>query len=118
MVFENYTVSPGKTGVRGCEEHLRLQVKERFRIFGVLLEGNEPADEGAPLMKDGKQVGVVTVGMYSALNKHNVGIARMPVDCAVDGVAMRVKNASGEIACTAHSMPFYDPHKKIRSAKG
>ena len=114
----DFTVSKGKTGFRGCEEHMRLQGKERFKIYGVLLEGTEPADEGAPLMKDGKQVGVVTVGMYSPLNKHNVGIARMPVDCAVDGVAMHVKNVSGDIACKAHSMPFYDPQKKIRSAKG
>lgn len=114
----DFTVSKGKTGFRGCEEHMRLQGKERFKIYGVLLEGTEPADEGAPLMKDGKQVGVVTVGMYSPLNKHNVGIARMPVDCAVDGVAMYVKNVSGDIACKAHSMPFYDPQKKIRSAKG
>lgn len=114
----DFTVSKGKTGFRGCEEHMRLQGKERFKIYGVLLEGTEPADEGAPLIKDGKQVGVVTVGMYSPLNKHNVGIARMPVDCAVDGVAMYVKNVSGDIACKAHSMPFYDPQKKIRSAKG
>lgn len=114
----DFTVSKGKTGFRGCEEHMRLQGKERFKIYGVLLEGTEPADEGAPLMKDGKQVGVVTVGMYSPLNKHNVGIARMPVDCAVDGVAMHVKNVSGEIACKAHTMPFYDPQKKKRSAKG
>jgi aminomethyltransferase len=114
----DFTVSKGKTGFRGCEEHMRLQGKERFKIYGVLLEGTEPADEGAPLMKDGKQVGVVTVGMYSPLNKHNVGIARMPVDCAVEGVAMHVKNVSGDIACKAHAMPFYDPQKKIRSAKG
>ena len=114
----DFTVSEGKTGFLGCEEHMRLQGKERFKIFGVLLEGTEPADEGAPLMKDGKRIGTVTVGMYSPLNKHNVGIARMPVECAIDGVAMRVKNASGEIACKAHSMPFYDPQKKIRSAKG
>jgi aminomethyltransferase len=114
----DFTVSKGKTGFRGCEEHMRLQGKERFKIYGVLLEGTEPADEGAPLMKDGKQVGVVTVGMYSPLNKHNVGIARMPVDCAVDGVAMHVKNVSGKIVCKAHAMPFYDPQKKKRSAKG
>ena len=114
----DFTVSEGKTGFRGCEEHMRLQGKERFKIFGVLLEGTEPADEGAPLMRNGKQVGTVTVGMYSTLNKHNVGIACMPVDCAVDGVAMNVKNASGNIACKVHSMSFYDPQKKIRSAKG
>jgi aminomethyltransferase len=114
----DFTVSPGKTGFRGAEEHYRLKGKERFKIYGVKLEGSEPAEEGAPLLKDGKQVGVVTIGMNSSLNNHNVGIARMPVDCAVDGTALTVKNASGEIPCIAHSMPFYDTDKKRRTAKG
>jgi aminomethyltransferase len=56
--------------------------------------------------------------MYSPLNKHNIGIARMPVDCAKDGTEMTVKNSEGEIACVAHSMPFYDIGKKRRTAKG
>ncbi len=114
----DFTVSPGKKGFRGAEEHYRLKGKERFKIYGVKLEGKEPAEEGAALMKDGKQVGVVTIGMYSPLNKHNVGIARMPVDCAADGTKMSVKNAGGEIPCVAHSMPFHDPDKKRRTAKG
>lgn len=114
----DFTVSPGKTGFRGAEEHYRLKGRERFKIYGVKLEGTEPAEEGAPLMKDGKQVGVVTIGMYSPLNKHNVGIARMPVDCAVPGTKMTVKNESGEIACVAEEMPFYDKEKKRRTAKG
>ena len=114
----DFTVSPGKVGFRGAEEHYRLKGKERFKIYGVMLEGTTPADEGAPLMKDGKQVGVVTVGMYSSVNKHNVGIARMPVDCAVDGTEMVVANESGDVKCKAHSMPFYDPDKKRRTAKG
>ena len=114
-----FTVSPGKDGFRGAENHYASKGKERFKIFGVRLEGTEPADEGAVLLKDGKEVGVVTFGMYSNLNKHNVGIARMPVDCAVDGVEMTVKNASGStIACKAETMPFYDKEKKIRTVKG
>ena len=56
--------------------------------------------------------------MYSSVNKHNVGIARMPVDCAVDGTEMVVANESGDVKCKAHSMPFYDPDKKRRTAKG
>ncbi|KLN59071.1 aminomethyltransferase [Kiloniella spongiae] len=114
----DFTVSPGKIGFKGAEEHYRLKGNERFKIYGVKLDGNEPAEEGAPLLKDGQQVGVVTIGMYSSLNKHNVGIARMPVDCAVDGTVLSVKNESGEIRCIAHSMPFYDVDKKRRTAKG
>lgn len=114
----DFTVSKGKTGFRGAEEHYRLKGKERFKIYGVKLEGTTPADEGAPLMKDGEQVGIVTVGMYSPLNAHNVGIARMPVDCAVEGTPLTVANESGEIAAIAHPMPFYDVDKKRRTAKG
>lgn len=113
-----FTVSPGKTGFRGAEEHDRLQGQERFRIYGVKLEGTEPAAEGAPLLKDGKPVGVVTIGMYSELNGHNVGIARMPVDCALKGTALQVQNPGGVIAAVAHPMPFYDVDKKRRTAKG
>src|SRR5690554_6889621 len=113
----DFTVSPGTTGFRGAEEHYRLKGKERFKIYGVKLEGTEPAEEGAPLLKDGKQVGVVTIGMYSPLNKHNVGIARMPVDCAVQGTPLTVKNATGEIACIAHPLPFHDPEKKRRTVR-
>ena len=35
----DFTVSPGKTGFRGAEEHYRLKGKERFKIWGLKLEG-------------------------------------------------------------------------------
>ena len=114
----DFTVSPGKTGFRGAEEHYRLKGKERFKIYGVLLEGTEPAEEGAPIMLDGAKVGVVTMGFYSPLNKHNVGIARMPVACAQDGTALTIRNSTGDIKAVAHAMPFYDVEKKRRTAKG
>lgn len=114
----DFTVSEGKTGFRGAEEHYRLKGRERFKIYGVKLEGTEAAEEGAPLMRDGEQVGVVTIGMYSSLNKHNVGIARMPVDCATPGTKLQVKNASGLIDCETAPMPFYDANKERRTAKG
>ncbi|WP_376870957.1 aminomethyltransferase family protein [Albirhodobacter sp. R86504] len=114
----DFTVSPGKTGFRGAEEHYRLKGKERFKIYGVLLEGEEAAEEGAPILQDGVEVGVVTMGFYSPLNKHNVGIARMPVACAVDGTPLTIRNSTGEIKAVAHSMPFYDVDKKRRTAKG
>ena len=114
-----FTVSPGKTGFIGAENHYASQGKERFKIYGVKLEGTTPADEGATLLQNGQSVGVVTYGIYSDLNKHNVGIARMPVACATPGTALTVRNADGtEIACVAAEMPFYDTDKSIRTAKG
>ncbi|WP_238368774.1 aminomethyltransferase family protein [Mesobacterium pallidum] len=114
-----FTVSPGKTGFRGAENHYAREGKERFKIYGVKLEGTTPADMGAALLKGGEVVGVVTYGMNSDLNGHNVGIARMPVECAVPGTKLTVRQKDGtEIACTAEEMPFYDKDKAIRTAKG
>jgi aminomethyltransferase len=114
----DFTVSPGKTGFRGAEEHYRLKGKERFKIWGLKLEGTVPADNGAPVLRDGKQVGVVTQGMYSTINTHNIAIARLPVDCATTGTPLVVSSGGKDIAATTHPMPFYDPEKKRRTAKG
>jgi aminomethyltransferase len=114
----DFTVSPGKTGFRGAEEHYRLKGRERFKIFGVLLEGEAPADEGAPIFKDGQQVGIATCGMYSVLAKRSMAIARLDVDCAYLGTPLEVRNASGPIKATAQALPFDDPKKLKRTAKG
>lgn len=114
-----FTVSPGKTGFIGAENHYASQGKERFKIYGVKLDGTTPADEGADLLQNGEKVGVVTFGMNSEINGHNVGIARMPVDCASPGTKLTVRNSDGtKIAATAEEMPFYDRDKAIRTAKG
>lgn len=115
----DFTVSPGKTGFRGAEEHYRLKGKERFKIWGLKLEGKNVPGNGAPVMRGGKKVGVVTQAMYSPLNKWNIAIARLPVDCANDGTKLTVNCAThGEIAATTHAMPFYDIEKKRRTAQG
>lgn len=114
----DFTVSPGKTGFRGAEEHYRLKGKERFKIFGVLLDSDKAADEGAEIWRDGKKVGVVTCAMYSPLVKKSMGIARLDVDCAIVGTPLEIRNASGTVKATAQSLPFDDPKKLKRTAKG
>ena len=114
----DFTVSPGKTGFRGAEEHYRLKGRERFRIWGLKLEGRNPPGNGAPVLRDGVQVGVVTQAMYSALNQYTIAIARLPVDCANTGTPLVVNCAAhGAIPATTHPMPFYDVEKKRRTAK-
>jgi aminomethyltransferase len=115
----DFTVSPGKTGFRGAEEHYRLKGKERFKIWGLKLDGKNAPGNGAPVFRGDTQVGLVTQAMYSSLNKHNIAIARLPVDCANNGTKLTVRcGTHGEIAATTHSMPFYDVEKKRRTAKG
>lgn len=114
----DFTVSPGKTGFRGAEEHYRLKGKERFKIYGIEVASDKPADEGAEVYRNGKKVGVVTCAMYSPLVKKSLAIVRLDVDCAVAGTALEVRNASGAVKATAQPLPFDDPKKLKRTAKG
>lgn len=113
----DFTVSKDKTEFRGANEHFRMQGQERFKIFGVLLEGAEAAAEGDTLWADGKQVGVITCGMYSRLTQKSMAIARFDTGYAVQGARLEVKG-SIQVTAIAHSLPFDDPEKKKRTAKG
>ncbi|MDH2434106.1 aminomethyltransferase family protein [Pokkaliibacter sp. MBI-7] len=113
----DFTVSPGKTEFRGATEHRRLQGKERFKIFGVLLEGQQAAQAGDTLWADGKQVGMITCAMYSRLTDRSMAIARMDVPYAEQGCPLEVKG-SLNVKAIAHTMPFDDPEKSKRTAKG
>lgn len=113
----DFTVSPGKVGFRGAEEHYRLKGRERFKIWGLKLEGDTPPANGAAVMRGNSKVGVVTQAMHSPLNKWTVAIARLPVDCANEGTRLIVNDdAAGEIPAVTAAMPFYDPTKSRRTA--
>lgn len=121
----DFTVSPTKGEFRGGTEHARLKGRERFKIFGVLLDGDQTAAEGDSLWADGKQVGVITCAMYSRLTGKSMAIARLDVPYAEQGCALQVQGSLDAIAIAiaiasaiAHSMPFDDPEKKKRIAKG
>lgn len=115
----DFTVSPGKTGFRGAEEHYRLKGRERFKIYGVHLEGSEKAEDGAPVHANGQVVGLTTCALVSPLDGRSLAIARLAVDCAKPGTPLVVENPGGKkIAATAQPMPFYDPTKSRRTARG
>ncbi|ASD20407.1 aminomethyltransferase family protein [Pseudomonas aeruginosa] len=113
----DFTVSPGKQDFRGAGEHYRLKGQERFRIFGVLLEGEQAAQAGDTLWHAGQEVGLITCGMYSRLTGRSMAIARMNTDCAEQGVSLQVRG-SLQVNAIAHTLPFDDPEKKKRTAKG
>ncbi|MEW6254675.1 MAG: aminomethyltransferase family protein [Pseudomonadota bacterium] len=114
----DFTVSPGKTGFRGAEEHYRLKGQERFKIFGLLIDADGPADLGDEVWADGKKVGVVTCPCYSTLTGKSMAIARLDVDKAVQGTPLEVRGKSLSAKAIAHTLPFDDPEKKKRTAVG
>ena len=114
----DFTVSPGKTGFRGALAHYALKGRERFRIFGLLLEGTTAADAGDAVLAEGRTVGVVTCGMASTLVGRSMAIARLSPDVARHGACLQVRRRSGTVDATAHTLPFDDPQKKKRTAIG
>jgi aminomethyltransferase len=115
-----FTVSPGKEGFIGSENHYALEGKERIKIFGVQLSDSmDQMEMHARVMQDGKDVGVITYGLSSELNNYSVAIARLDPSVAKAGTKLTVVQPDGtELAATAEEMPFYDKDKSVRTAKG
>jgi aminomethyltransferase len=114
----DFTVSPGKTGFRGAEEHYKLKGKERFKIFGLLLEGEKMAEGGDELWADGRKVGVITCPSYSKLTKKSMAIVRLEVPYAKQGTPLEVRGKNLTAKAIAHTISFDDPEKKKRTAVG
>ena len=114
----DFTVSPGKVGFRGAEEHARLKGKERFKIFGLLIEADGPADLGDEVFADGKKVGVITCPSYSKLTKRSMAIMRVDVAHAKQGAPLEVRGKSLKAKAIAHTITVDDPEKKKRTAIG
>ncbi len=114
----DFTVSPGKTEFRGAAEHFRLQGRERFKIYGVELDTKEIAQGGDAIWDGDTKVGFVTCAMYSRLTGRGMAIARMDPAYAVPGRALELRGATLRCAATTHTLPFDDPEKLKRTAKG
>jgi aminomethyltransferase len=114
----DFTVSPGKTGFRGAEEHYRLKGKERFKIYGLVIDGTTPPDGGDAIYHNGDRVGLVTCAMHSRLTGKTMAIARLSVPTAVAGTKLEIRGKTVKAAATAQPLPFDDPQKKKRTAVG
>jgi len=116
----DFTVSPGKEGFIGAENHYASKGKERFKIYGVQLSDSmEQMEMHARVLRDGQDIGVITYGLSSELNGYSVAIARIAPDAATPGTKLTIRQPNGtELAATAEEMPFYDKDKSVRSEKG
>lgn len=112
----DFTVSPRKTGFRGDLAHYRLKGKERFKIFGLLVEGDKPADPGDEVWAEGRKVGVVTGAVYSPLTKTSMALARLDIPYTVPGKSVEVRGTNVSGPAVTHAIPFDDPEKKKRTS--
>ncbi|NPT40437.1 aminomethyl transferase family protein [Paraburkholderia sp. 1N] len=114
----DFTVSKNKREFRGAAEHFRFQGKERFRIFGVLVDGTRATQAGDTLWVGERQVGVITCGMVSRRAGKSMAIARLDPALAVHGAKLEVRGKDYVLGASSHTLPFDDPEKTKRLAKG
>jgi aminomethyltransferase len=114
----DFTVSPGKNDFHGADAHYRLKGKERFRIFGLLIDSKKAADMGDPVFSGDRKVGVVTCAMASTLTGKSMAIVRLDVSVAKQGTKLDVRGKNLKASAIAHTLPFDDIEKKKRTAVG
>ncbi len=114
----DFTVSPGKTDFRGADAHARLKGRERFKIFGVAIEGSVAADMGDAVYAGDEKVGVITCAMVSTLTGKSMAIARLEVSAAVHGTRLEIAGRKVRGPAMAHTLPFDDVTKSKRTAVG
>ncbi len=114
----DFTVSPGKTDFQGAMAHAQLKGRERFRIFGVLIDASMPADMGDAVYAGDEKVGVITCAMVSTLTGKSMAIARLEPSAAIHGTPLRVVGKNVSAPAAAHTLPFDDVSKSKRTAVG
>jgi aminomethyltransferase len=114
----DFTVSPGKTDFQGADAHRLLKGRERFKIFGILLEGGVAADMGDAVHSGDRRVGVITCAMVSTLTGRSMAIARLDVAVAVHGTPLTIAGKTVNGPAIAHALPFDDVKKTKRNAVG
>jgi aminomethyltransferase len=114
----DFTVSPGKTDFQGADAHRLLKGRERFKIFGILIDGTVPADMGDAVYAGDERVGVITCAMVSTLTHRSMAIARLEVSAAIHGTPLTIAGRTLKAPAIAHTLPFDDPKKTKRNAVG
>lgn len=93
----------------GKDAVLKLRGRERVKHTGLVCDSAEAPAAGARLLKDGKEIGVVTSGSFSRNLMLSIAMVHVKPEYAQVGTPVEVvsngKSCKGRIART----PFYDP---------
>lgn len=101
-------------GFLGAESVLaELAAGPARKRVGLLLDGRQPAREGAPVFAGGERVGTVTSGGFSPSLERPIAMAYVDAAHAVQGSALEIEVRGRRLAATVAPMPFV-PHKYHR----
>ncbi|MCX4187074.1 aminomethyltransferase family protein [Methylophaga sp. OBS4] len=92
----------------GKEALLKLRGRERFKQVGLECQSSEAVEAGARIIKDGREIGVVTSACYSRYLMKSLAMVHVKPEFSQLGTQVVI---SGETPVEAHVVktPFYDP---------
>jgi glycine cleavage system aminomethyltransferase T len=89
------------------------------KLVGIEIEGEpqsiEPADPRLAY-KDGKQVGRVTITIWSPRLERNIGYVWVPIELSDPGNVLDVETDDGTVKGRTASLPFVAPKKIVPSS--
>ena len=114
----DFTVSPGKNDFRGADAHARLKGRERFKIFGLLIDGKARGGHGRSgvLRRQEGRRHHLRHGLEPDRQIHGHRAARSARGGARHAFGDSRQEPHG--VGFAHTLPFDDPAKKKRTAVG
>ncbi|HEC74397.1 MAG TPA: aminomethyl transferase family protein [Methylophaga aminisulfidivorans] len=92
----------------GKEAVLNLKGRERFKQIGLECDCKTAVPEGAKLMVNGKEVGVITSPSYSRYLMKSIALAHIKPEYSQFGTQVTLV-ADDEVKARIVKMPFYDP---------
>ncbi|MCX4191050.1 aminomethyltransferase family protein [Methylophaga sp. OBS1] len=92
----------------GKQALLKLKARERFKQAGLVCQSNEAMPAGAKIIKDGKEIGVVTSASFSRYLMKSIAMVHIKPEFSQLGTQVVV---AAETPIKAHVVktPFYDP---------
>lgn len=92
---------------------LMLKGRERFKQTGLVCNSSSAVEAGAKIIKDGKQIGVVTSACFSRYLMLSIAMVHIKPEFSQIGTSVTVVGTS-ECKAVVTRTPFYDP-MRLRS---
>jgi aminomethyltransferase len=92
----------------GKDALLKLKGRERFKQAGLVCQSSEAMPEGAKIIKDGKEIGVVTSASFSRYLMQSIAMVHIKAEFSQLGTQVVVA-ADSPVKATVVKTPFYDP---------
>lgn len=83
--------------------------KERVKQCGLICRSVSAVEAGAKVLKDGKEIGVVTSASYSRYMMLSLAMVHLKPEYTAIGTAVEVVGSQSQCAAYVAPTPFYDP---------